>query len=78
MVLPFCENNCFRASLTANIRPKNFCFGLIRPKVNFNECLGIFLSFVLFRFVSQTTVRLWLKFLYRIPDFLFPIPDSRF
>ena len=25
------------------IRPKNFCLGLIRPKVSFNECLGYFL-----------------------------------
>ena len=24
----------------ANIRPKNCCFGLIRPKISYNECLG--------------------------------------
>ena len=27
----------------ANLRPKNFCLGLIRPKVSFYKCLGYFL-----------------------------------
>ena len=27
----------------ANLRPKNFCLGLIRPKVSFYKCLGHFL-----------------------------------
>ena len=47
------------------------------PKVNFNECLGFFLylfRFISFRFVSQISVCLWLKFLYWIPDFFFRIP----
>ena len=43
--------NCFtnkKTTLTiykinANIRPKNFCLGLTRPKVSFNECSGYFL-----------------------------------
>ena len=29
--------------LKANLGPKNFCLGLIRPKVSFEECLGYFL-----------------------------------
>ena len=29
--------------LKANLRPKNVCLGLIRPKVSFDKCLGYFL-----------------------------------
>ena len=29
--------------IKANLRPKNFCLGPIRPKVGFYECLGYFL-----------------------------------
>ena len=28
--------------IKANLRPKNFCLGLIRPKVSFYKCLGYF------------------------------------
>ena len=33
--------NCFNTD--ADNRPKNFCLGLIRPKVSYNECLWYFL-----------------------------------
>ena len=63
------------------IRHKQFTSTSIRLKVSFNECLGFFH----FHFVSQISVRLWLKFLYHIPDSRFrvlcsrfPVPGSRF
>ena len=28
--------------INANLRPKNFSLGLIRPKISFYECLGYF------------------------------------
>ena len=30
--------------IKANLRPKNFCLGLVRPKVSFDGCLGYFLK----------------------------------
>ena len=34
-------------NIKTNLRPKNVCLGLIRPKVSFYECLGYFLLSVL-------------------------------
>ena len=31
--------------IKANLRPKSFCLGLIRPKVSFYACIGHFLYF---------------------------------
>ena len=34
--------------IKANLRAKNFCLGLIRPKVSFYACLGYFLHVFLY------------------------------
>ena len=33
----------FQTLVKANLRPKNFCLGIIRLKVSFYKCLGYFL-----------------------------------
>ena len=39
---PFYQYRNFTLTFTnANIRPKNSCFGLIRPEVSFNESLEL-------------------------------------
>ena len=47
-------------SLKANLRPKNFCLGLIRPKVSFYGCLGRILS-VLFVLSVFLNLGFWLS-----------------
>ena len=41
IVLPIQEVS--QTYIKANLRPENFCLGLIRPKVSFYECLRYFL-----------------------------------
>ena len=33
----------FQTLVKANLRPKNFCLGIIRLKISFYKCLGYFL-----------------------------------